>query len=56
MFISLLCAYILSKISLQMGAAGGTIGTSVGAIIAILYLFYFYNKKKEEENFLNGAK
>ncbi|WP_024613554.1 polysaccharide biosynthesis protein [Clostridium sp. Ade.TY] len=55
-FISLLCAYILSKISLQMGAAGGTIGTSVGAIIAILYLFYFYNKKKEEENFLNGAK
>lgn len=55
-FISLLCAYLLSRISLPMGAAGGTIGTSVGAIFAIFYLFYVYNKKKDEEEFLNGSK
>lgn len=54
--ISLLCAYILSKLSLQMGAAGGTIGTSVGALISIFYLVYFYNKNKEEERFFRQSK
>lgn len=48
-FISLLFAFCLYQISIQLGAAGGTVGTSIGAVIAILYLIYVYDKKKFED-------
>ncbi|MGG7142444.1 putative polysaccharide biosynthesis protein [Clostridium nigeriense] len=35
--------------SLEWGSAGGTVGTSLGAIIAIIYIIYIYNKKDFEE-------
>ena len=47
--ISLACAYFLVKISVEYGSAGGTIGTSIGAFIACLYMVYVYDKKKYEE-------
>ena len=36
--------------SLEWGSAGGTVGTSLGAVVAIMYILYIYNKKgfKEE--------
>ncbi|WP_040212219.1 putative polysaccharide biosynthesis protein [Clostridium polynesiense] len=45
-FVSLLFAYMLMNISLEAGVAGGTVGTSVGALISILYLIYIYNSRK----------
>ena len=48
-FISLLFAFFLYQISIQLGAAGGTIGTSIGAVIAIFYLIYVYDKKRFED-------
>lgn len=48
--ISLGAAYILVKVSVEYGSAGGTIGTSVGAVIACLYMVYIYDKKNYEEN------
>lgn len=54
--ISLFCAYILmntlSDGNLSYGAAGGQIGTSVGALIAILFLIYVFYKRKYKENAL----
>ncbi|MEG0642078.1 MAG: polysaccharide biosynthesis protein [Clostridium sp.] len=50
--LSLTFAYILVQISTPLGAAGGQIGTSVGALVAILYLIYAYDKKKYEEEAL----
>ena len=47
--VSLLCAFFLVKISTPYGAAGGTIGTSVGALIALLYIIIIYKKKDFEE-------
>lgn len=44
--ISLTFAYALMKVSLEAGVAGGTIGTSAGAFIAIIYMIYIYNSKK----------
>ncbi|MGG7056860.1 putative polysaccharide biosynthesis protein [Clostridium nigeriense] len=35
--------------SLEWGSAGGTVGTSLGAIIAIIYIIYIYNKKDYAE-------
>jgi stage V sporulation protein B len=35
--------------SLEWGSAGGTVGTSLGAIIAIIYIMYIYNKKDFDE-------
>ncbi len=55
-FISLLFAFLLYHITVQMGAAGGTVGTSVGAIVAIFYLVYIYDKKKFEEVAYNAPK
>ncbi|MGG7076772.1 putative polysaccharide biosynthesis protein [Clostridium sardiniense] len=55
-FISLLFAFLLYHINIQMGAAGGTVGTSVGAIVAIFYLVYIYDKKKFEEVAYNSPK
>ncbi len=46
--ISIICASIFVKGSLELGAAGGTVGTTLGAIIAILFLFYMTKKKKNE--------
>lgn len=47
--ISLGCAYLLVHISVEYGSAGGTIGTSVGAFVACLYMVYVYEKNKFEE-------
>ncbi|SFC78010.1 putative polysaccharide biosynthesis protein [Clostridium uliginosum] len=50
---SLIFAYILVKISVPYGSAGGTIGTTLGAFIACLYMIYIYYKKNYEEEALN---
>lgn len=42
-FLSLACAYFLIKKSVSLGVAGGTVGTSIGALMAVLYLIYIYN-------------
>ena len=49
--LSLLCAYILVQVSTAEGNAGAQVGTSVGALFAMLYLVYSLDKKysKEEE-------
>lgn len=43
---SVFFAYIFVNKSLELGAAGGTIGTTVGAIIAIWFLYYKIKKDK----------
>lgn len=48
--ISLTCAFFLVKISVEYGSAGGTIGTSVGALLACLYMVYIYTIRKFEED------
>jgi len=48
--ISLACAFFLVKISVAYGSAGGTIGTSIGAFVACLYMVYIYGKKNFEED------
>lgn len=53
---SLACAFILINFSVELGAAGGTVGTSIGAIIACLYLFYLFKKNKyDNENIKVGG-
>lgn len=49
--LSLVFAFLLIKVTgkLEWGSAGGTVGTSLGAIIAILYIIYIYNKKDFKE-------
>lgn len=47
--LSLLFAFLLYNISVEWGSAGGTIGTSLGAIVAIIYIIYMYEKKDYEE-------
>ncbi len=49
--LSLVFAALLISITsnLEWGSAGGTIGTSLGAIIAIIYIIYIYNKKNFAE-------
>lgn len=49
--LSLVFAALLISITsnLEWGSAGGTIGTSLGAIIAIIYIIYIYNKKSFAE-------
>jgi stage V sporulation protein B len=48
--ISLTCAFFLVKISVEYGSAGGTIGTSVGALIACFYMVYIYSIRNFEED------
>ena len=48
--ISLTCAFFLVKISIEYGSAGGTVGTSIGAFVACIYMVYIYGKKKFEED------
>lgn len=49
--LSLVFAALLTAITsnLEWGSAGGTVGTSLGAIIAIIYIMYIYNKKDFKE-------
>ena len=50
-FISIFFGFVLVKLGgIELGSAGATIGTSIGAIIAVLYLIYMYkilNPEKE---------
>lgn len=48
--ISLTCAFFLVKISVEYGSAGGTVGTSVGALIACLYMVYIYSVRNFEKD------
>ncbi|MDV4150936.1 polysaccharide biosynthesis protein [Clostridium sp. AL.422] len=45
--LSLVFAALLIAVTknLEWGSAGGTVGTSLGAIVAIIYILYIYNKK-----------
>lgn len=43
---SLGCAAILIKSSIDLGAAGGTVGTSLGALIALFYLMFIFRINK----------
>lgn len=47
--ISLLFAFILIRVSLEWGSAGGTVGTSVGALVAIVFIMYIYEKNNFED-------
>ena len=49
--LSLIFAALLIKVTgkLEWGSAGGTVGTSLGAVVAILYIIHIYNKKDFEE-------
>ncbi|MBB6714379.1 putative polysaccharide biosynthesis protein [Clostridium gasigenes] len=50
--LSLVFAFLLLKASnkdLAWGSAGGTIGTSLGAIVAIVYILYIYEKRNYED-------
>ncbi len=47
-FVSLLFAFILVQFSLEYGATGGQIGTSVGALFACFYIIYCRNKSEDE--------
>lgn len=49
-FISVLCAASLVKYNLEFGAAGGTIGTTLGALIAILFLCYVIIRSKKNRS------
>lgn len=47
--LSLVFAGILIKINEEMGIAGGTVGTTLGAVVAIIYIIYIYQKRDYEE-------
>lgn len=51
--LSLLCAFILMGISMPYGVAGAQVGTSVGALAAILFIAYCYVKNEYEEKAYN---
>lgn len=44
--VSLLFAYVLYKQGVEYGAAGGTIGTTIGALAACIFLIYVYKKNR----------
>lgn len=49
--LSLGCAFLFMKLftgkhQISLGAAGGTVGTSIGALVAVIYLLNIYRKKK----------
>ncbi len=44
--LSLLGAFLLVKYSLEAGAAGGTVGTTMGAFAAAVYLMFLYERSK----------
>lgn len=41
---TILCSYLLMRISLELGVAGGALGTTIGALCTFLYLFTKYKK------------
>lgn len=49
--ISLIFAFMLLKVTgrYNWGSAGGTVGTSLGAVVAIIYIIYVYEKNGYEE-------
>ena len=47
--INVVFAGILIKISEEMGIAGGTVGTTLGAVVAIIYIIFIYEKREYEE-------
>lgn len=49
-FISIGFAILLMKYGVELGSAGGTLGTSIGALIAIIYLVYIYYVFKPEKD------
>ncbi|MGL4761332.1 MAG: putative polysaccharide biosynthesis protein [Sarcina sp.] len=49
-FVSIGFAIILMKYSVELGSAGGTLGTSIGALVAIIYLVYIYYVFKPEKD------
>ncbi|MEG0308930.1 MAG: polysaccharide biosynthesis protein [Clostridium sp.] len=53
-FLSLVFAFLFMKISIEWGSAGGTIGTSVGAILAIAYIRYIFKRKYNSDQ-LNSS-
>ena len=55
-FVSLLFAFILVQFSLEYGAAGGQIGTSVGALFACFYIIYCRNKSEDEFEEFKGTR
>lgn len=52
--VSLGFAYMLVKSSVELGAAGGTIGTAVGALIACWYLMIMFKCHKIKKNVLKS--
>lgn len=47
--ISLVFAFVLISVSLEWGSAGGTVGTSIGALVAIIFIMYIYEKNDYED-------
>lgn len=47
--LSLVFAFLLITISIEWGSAGGTVGTTLGALIAIVYILYIFQKNNFEE-------
>lgn len=41
---TILCSYLLMNVSLELGVAGGALGTTIGAFCTFLYLFFKYKK------------
>lgn len=48
--LSLVFAALLIKNSTELGVAGGTVGTSLGALVAIVYIIYIHSKRNYDEN------
>lgn len=47
--LSLLCAFVFMSISTKAGVAGAQVGTSIGALAAVVYIMYHYGKEKHNE-------
>lgn len=41
---TVLCSYLLIKISLEWGVAGGALGTGIGALFSLVFLLFAYKK------------
>lgn len=54
-FISFLCAWILVGKSIELGAAGGTVGTTVGAFISIVFLWFILKKNRIIDNMVTSS-
>ena len=52
--LSLVFAFLLMQMSTVWGSAGGTIGTSIGALVALVYIYYTYDKKEYELEAINA--